>query len=60
MIDTPDDLGETVYALLSPDKAAALAHAGWLSTTESAHAVEMLAARIDEALEQQEASGASS
>ena len=53
MINTPDDLGETIYALLAPDKAAALAHAGWLATTESAHAIEMLADRIDEMLERQ-------
>lgn len=38
-----DELGEAVIALLSPDKAAALAQAGWATTTESAHVVERLA-----------------
>ena len=44
----PGELGELVYGLLSPDKAAALAHAGWLATTESAHVVENLAERIED------------
>ena len=51
VINDASDLGEVVYGLLSPDKVAALAHAGWLATTESAHVVENLAERIDEALE---------
>lgn len=46
-----NELGEMVYGLLSPDKAAALAHAGWLATTESAHVVEDLAGEIDAALD---------
>lgn len=42
-VKNSDELGEAVIALLSPDKAAALAQAGWATTTESAHVVERLA-----------------
>ena len=42
-----DDLGEMVFNLLAPDKAAMLAHAGWSVTSESAHVVEKLAEMID-------------
>ncbi len=43
-------LATAVFELLAPDKAAAMAHAGWSATTESAHVVEALVERIDEAL----------
>ncbi|MDA8585372.1 hypothetical protein N9L47_03785 [Rhodobacteraceae bacterium] len=47
-----DSLGEAVHSLLAPDRAAALAQAGWSVTTESAAVVERLVALIDLALEQ--------
>lgn len=53
-IKTADALGETVLKLLSPDKAAILAQAGWAVTTESAHVVERLAELIDLALDDRE------
>lgn len=49
-LEDPEALGEVIYTLLAPDKAAALAHTGWLVTTESAHVVETIAEYIDEAL----------
>ena len=45
-----EGLATAVFELLAPDKAAAMAHAGWSATTESAHVVEALVERIDEAL----------
>ena len=41
-----ESLGEAVQRLLSPDKAAELAQAGWQVTTEAAHVVERLAELI--------------
>lgn len=46
-----DSLGEAVQTLLAPDRAAALAQAGWSVTTESAMVVERLAELIDLAME---------
>lgn len=40
-------LGDAVFRLLAPDKAASLAHAGWVTTSESAHAIERLAEIVD-------------
>lgn len=48
------DLGEAVQSLLAPDKAAALAQAGWTVTTESAGVVERLVELMDMALEEAE------
>ncbi len=45
-------LGEAIQSLLAPDKAAALAQAGWAVTTESAAVVERLVEVMDIALEQ--------
>ena len=55
-IEVPDAnaLGDTVQRLQAPDKAAALAQAGWAVTTESAHVVERLAEMMAEALDQLE------
>jgi 3-deoxy-D-manno-octulosonic-acid transferase len=50
-IQTGDALGDAVFRLLSPDKAAELAHAGWAVTSESAHVVEKLAEIIDTMLD---------
>ncbi|MGI9390458.1 MAG: 3-deoxy-D-manno-octulosonic acid transferase [Boseongicola sp.] len=41
------DLGDMIFNLLAPDKAATLAHAGWSVTSESAHVVVKLAELID-------------
>lgn len=49
------ELGEAVIVLLSPDKAASLAQAGWATTTESAHVVERLAELMLNALDAREA-----
>lgn len=46
-----NELGEAVITLLSPDKAASLAQAGWAATTESAHVVERLAELMHGVLE---------
>ena len=46
-----ESLGEAVQTLLAPDRAAALAQAGWSVTTESAMVVERLAEMIDLAME---------
>ena len=46
-----ESLGEAVQTLLAPDKAAALAQAGWAVTTESAAVVERLVELMDAALE---------
>ena len=48
------DLGPAIQTLLSPDRAAKLAHAGWVATTESAPVIERLAELMDEALEDQD------
>ncbi len=46
-LSSPNDLGDMIFDLLAPDKAAMLAHAGWSVTSESAHVVEKLAELID-------------
>ena len=46
-LTSPDELGDMIFNLLAPDKAAMLAHAGWSLTSESAHVVEKLAELID-------------
>lgn len=46
-----DGLGAAVLSLLSPDKAATLAHAGWSVTSESAQVVDRLVALIDAAFD---------
>ncbi|WP_319637479.1 3-deoxy-D-manno-octulosonic acid transferase [Kangsaoukella pontilimi] len=48
-------LTDAVYDLLAPDKVAAMAHAGWSATSESAHVVEALVERLDLALAGKEA-----
>lgn len=50
-IGKPDELGEAVRKLLSPDVAADLALAGWSVVSESAQVIDGLARRIDEALD---------
>ncbi len=47
-VTNADELGEAVVTLLAPDKAASLAQAGWMATTESAHVVERLAEVLEE------------
>ena len=54
LVQEPTELGDAVFSLLSPDKAAKLAHAGWRVTTEAAPAVEALATMIHETLEEEE------
>ncbi|MBT8417706.1 MAG: hypothetical protein KJO42_09720 [Silicimonas sp.] len=49
-----ESLGDAVQLLLSPDKAAELAQAGWKVTTEAAHVVERLADLISTALDERE------
>lgn len=49
-----DELCETLFKLQSPERAAALAHAGWSVTSESANAVEKLAELIDAAIDTSE------
>ena len=49
-----EDLGDTMFRLLSPEATARLAHAGWSVTSESAHVVERLAAKIDEVIDARE------
>ena len=46
-----ESLGGAVETLLAPDKAAALAQAGWAVTTESAPVVDELVELLDIALE---------
>ncbi|MGI9394289.1 MAG: 3-deoxy-D-manno-octulosonic acid transferase, partial [Boseongicola sp.] len=46
-LTSPDELGDMIFNLQAPDKAATLAHAGWSLTSESAHVVEKLAELID-------------
>jgi 3-deoxy-D-manno-octulosonic-acid transferase len=53
-VTSADELGEAIVTLLSPDKAASLAQAGWAATTESAHVVERLAEVIVERLTEME------
>jgi 3-deoxy-D-manno-octulosonic-acid transferase len=50
-VESENNLGTVVQTLLSPDKTAMLAHAGWMATTESAHVVERLAELMDSALD---------
>lgn len=54
LVANSDELGEAVQRLLSPDKAAELAQAGWQVTTEGAHVTERLAELISETLDQKE------
>ena len=54
LVPSPDGLGDAVFSLLSPDKAAKLAHEGWKVTTEAAPAVEALATLIHETLDAEE------
>ncbi|MGI9390207.1 MAG: 3-deoxy-D-manno-octulosonic acid transferase [Boseongicola sp.] len=54
-LKSPEDLGDMIFSLLAPDKAATLAHAGWSVTSESAHVVEKLAELIDSELSMGEA-----
>lgn len=51
-VGSADDLGPAIQALLSPDRAAKLAHAGWAATTESAPVIERLAELMDIAIEE--------
>ena len=53
-VDDADSLGEALQSLLAPDKAAALAQAGWSVTTESAGVVERLVELMDQAFEEAE------
>lgn len=54
-IAEPDGLGPAVAALLAPDRAATLALAGWSVVSESAHVIDTIARRIDEAMDMVEA-----
>jgi len=47
-----EDLGKTINSLLSADKAASLAHAGWDVTTRGAMVLETLVRIVRETLEQ--------
>ena len=51
LIAVPDDLGDAVFQLLSPDQAALLAHAAWATTSEGAPAVEALVSMISRTLD---------
>lgn len=54
LVTNVEELGEAVVVLLSPDKAANLAQAGWATTTESAHVVERLAELMLDAVDARE------
>lgn len=54
LIKDPAGLGAAVFELLSPDKAARLAHAGWATTSEGALAVEALVTMINLTLDGEE------
>ncbi|MBT8408592.1 MAG: hypothetical protein KJN93_03085 [Alphaproteobacteria bacterium] len=56
LVRNAEELGEAVITLLSPDKAASLAQAGWATTTESAHVVARLAELMQAVLEAREES----
>lgn len=51
LIAAPDDLGNAVFQLLSPDQAALLAHAAWATTSEGAPAIEALVTMISRVLD---------
>lgn len=53
-------LGRAIQSLLAPDKAAALAQAGWATTTESAVVIERMVELMDIDLDAQEAAFAES
>lgn len=53
-VGSAEDLGPAIQTLLSPDRAAKLAHAGWTTTTESAPVIERLAELIDIAIEERD------
>ena len=53
-VEDADGLGDALQSLLAPDKAAALAQAGWSVTTESAGVVERLVELMDQAFEEAE------
>ncbi|SMX23252.1 3-deoxy-D-manno-octulosonic acid transferase [Boseongicola aestuarii] len=53
-ITSPDDLGDAVFQLLSPDQAALLAHAAWATTSEGAPAIEALVTMISRVLDGEE------
>lgn len=53
-VDGAEALGSAVQTLLAPDKAAAMAQAGWQVTTESAHVVERLAELINTVIDERE------
>lgn len=54
LVQDENHLGDAVFSLLSPDKAAKLAHEGWKVTTEAAPAVEALAEMINNILDEEE------
>ena len=56
LVADPEDLGDAVFKLLSPDEAAKLAHAGWAVTSEGAPAIEALVNMISMALDGEEPS----
>ncbi|MBT8459049.1 MAG: hypothetical protein KJN60_05215 [Boseongicola sp.] len=56
LVAQPEDLGDAVFKLLSPDQAAKLAHAGWATTSEGAPAIEALVNMISLTLDGEEPS----
>ncbi len=54
VVKKTEELGDAVFSLLSPDKAALLAHAGWAITSEGAPAVEALVNMISRTLDGEE------
>lgn len=54
LVSAPDDLGDAVFKLLSPDQAALLAHAAWATTSEGAPAIEALVTMISRVLDGEE------
>ncbi|MEP0563073.1 MAG: glycosyltransferase N-terminal domain-containing protein [Paracoccaceae bacterium] len=55
LIEDSEALGVAIQSLLSPDKAAVLAQAGWATTTESAEVIERMVELMDMHLDAQEA-----
>lgn len=60
LVRDANELGMAIKSLLSPDKAAALAQAGWATTTESAEVVERMVELMDIHLDEQLAAQAES
>lgn len=60
VVEDANALGAAIQSLLAPDKAAALAQAGWATTTESAAVIERMVELMDIHLDEREAALATS